>query len=155
VIIFRPHNVYGPNMGREHVIPTFALRMRELAVKTPTGPVPFPIQGTGKETRAFLHVEDCAEAVAILIERGAHLGIYHVGSEEERTIEQVAHAVAKVYGREISIVTGPEPAGATDRRCPDISRLRALGFAVKVPFETGLAATVAWYRDHGAYPEPP
>src|SRR5207244_3197019 len=49
-LICRPHNVYGPGMGREHVIPQFALRMRECFARQPHGVVDFPIQGTGEET---------------------------------------------------------------------------------------------------------
>ena len=47
VLIFRPHNVYGPDMGFEHVLPQFALRMKKAVAENPSGPVPFTIQGTG------------------------------------------------------------------------------------------------------------
>jgi len=50
VTVFRPHNVYGPNMGFEHVVPQFAMRLRELAGKQPSGTIDFPIQGDGSET---------------------------------------------------------------------------------------------------------
>src|SRR3979409_549385 len=49
VLIFRPHNVYGPDMGWEHVIPQFALRMKMAAELNPVGVIPFPIQGSGQE----------------------------------------------------------------------------------------------------------
>ena len=49
VVIFRPHNVYGPDMGHEHVIPQFAERMRRLCDVHPQGRIPFSIQGTGQE----------------------------------------------------------------------------------------------------------
>ena len=45
VLIFRPHNVYGPDMGFEHVIPQFAVRLKRAAAAHPSGAVPFPIQG--------------------------------------------------------------------------------------------------------------
>ena len=61
VLIFRPHNVYGPDMGFEHVLPQFALRMKKAMAENPSGPVPFTIQGTGQETRSFCFVDDLVE----------------------------------------------------------------------------------------------
>ena len=58
VLIFRPHNVYGPDMGFEHVIPQFALRLKRAAARSQTGTVPFEIQGDGRQTRSFCHVDD-------------------------------------------------------------------------------------------------
>ena len=52
VLIFRPHNVYGPDMGWEHVIPQFALRLNKLAQAQAAGPLRFEIQGSGSETRS-------------------------------------------------------------------------------------------------------
>ena len=50
VLIFRPHNVYGPDMGFDHVIPEFAVRLKRAIGKHAAGVVPFPIQGSGEET---------------------------------------------------------------------------------------------------------
>ncbi len=47
VLIFRPHNVYGPDMGWEHVVPQFALRLQAAAKRQPSGRLRFEIQGTG------------------------------------------------------------------------------------------------------------
>ncbi|MBI3457502.1 MAG: NAD-dependent epimerase/dehydratase family protein [Candidatus Rokubacteria bacterium] len=149
VLIARPHNVYGPDMGTEHVIPQFLLRMRERC-EDPEDPVPFPIQGSGKETRAFTFIDDCVEGLMTLLARGAHLGIYHVGTTEELTIEAVAHLVAATFGRRIRVIPGEPRPGSAPRRCPDIRRLMALGYRPRVPFREGLALTAAWYREHGA-----
>jgi len=147
VLIFRPHNVFGPDMGWEHVVPQFVLRMKELCQKG-TGRIRFPIQGTGQETRSFIFVEDCVDGVAVLMEKGAHLGIYHVGTSEERTVEELARAVGRHFGREIDLVPGPEAKGATPRRCPNTLKLQALGFKPQVSFEAALALTAHWYDEH-------
>ncbi len=147
VLIARPHNVYGPDMGTEHVIPQFLLRMRERC-EDPADPVPFPIQGSGQETRAFVFIDDCVEGLMALLARGAHLGIYHVGTMEERTIEAVAQMVGAAFGRRIRVVPGEPRQGSAPRRCPDIRRLTALGYRPRVSFEEGLAVTAAWYREH-------
>ena len=52
VLIFRPHNVYGPDMGFEHVIPQFALRLKRAAAQHRSGKVPFEIQGDGRRPAA-------------------------------------------------------------------------------------------------------
>ncbi|TAL05145.1 MAG: NAD(P)-dependent oxidoreductase [Verrucomicrobia bacterium] len=148
VLIFRPHNVYGPSMGWEHVIPQFALRMRELHRQQPKGDLAFPIQGTGKETRSFIYVDDAVDAVMRVIERGEHLGIYHVGSGLETSVENLAKEVGRCFGRDITVKAGTLQRGSTLRRCPDITKLRALGFAPRISLPEGLAKTVRWYDEN-------
>ena len=148
VLVFRPHNVYGPDMGWEHVIPQLALRLRKLA-RASAGPVDLPIQGTGKETRAFVHIDDLVKGVLRVLDAGEHLGIYHVGSAEEVTIADLARRIGLCFSREVRVVSGDLREGSTVRRCPDISKLRALGYEPQVPLSAGLPPTVRWYDDHG------
>ena len=148
VIIFRPHNVYGPNMGWEHVLPHFILRAMEAVAGTPEGPVPFPIQGDGNQTRAFMHVDDCIDGVMLLIDKGEHLGVYHLGNPEELEIAEVARRVVAYFGHEVRIDPSELPPGGTPRRCPDIGRMRGLGFMPKISFDQGLASIAEWYVAH-------
>ncbi|MGE4166174.1 MAG: hypothetical protein AB7E67_09340, partial [Xanthobacteraceae bacterium] len=60
-------------------------------------------------------------------------------------IGEVARQVAAVAGREIELVSSPSPAGGTQRRCPDITKLAALGYAPQVTLAQGLKPTVDWY----------
>jgi nucleoside-diphosphate-sugar epimerase len=148
VVVFRPHNVYGPDMGFEHVIPQLSLRVRDLARSAPRGTLRLPIQGDGGDTRAFVHIDDAIDALLCLAQRGKHREIYHVGTDVETRIGDLAVAIGRVLGREVEIVAGPTPAGSTRRRCPDISKLRSLGFSPRIPLEDGLASTVRWYDEH-------
>ena len=148
VLVFRPHNVYGPNMGWEHVIPQFALRLRELHHRQPQGVLSFPVQGTGQETRSFIYIDDMIDGVLRVMARGEHLGIYHIGSGVETTVESLAKEVARWYGRDIAVVPGARQPGSTLRRCPDITKLRALGFVPKVSLPDGLDKTVRWYNEN-------
>ena len=145
VLIFRPHNVYGPDMGFEHVIPQFALRLKRAASQHTSGKVPFEIQGNGRQTRSFCHVDDLVLGVMVMRAKGEHLGIYHVGTTEEVAIADVARRIAAHAGREIELVSRPAPAGGTERRCPDIGKLSKLGYAPQVPLAKGLPPTVDWY----------
>jgi len=152
VLIFRPHNVYGPDMGWEHVIPQFILRARELRGQEGKI-VPFPIQGTGQETRSFIYIDDMIHGVLRVMERGEHLGIYHIGSGEEVTVETVAKEVARCFDLDIEVQPGRLCAGSPSRRCPDIAKLRELGFQTHFSLRDGLDKTVRWY-DANAHRKP-
>ncbi len=145
VVIFRPHNVYGPDMGWEHVVPQFALRMKKLALKSKNNIIEFPIQGTGKETRAFCYIDDFTSGLMKVIKKGKHLEIYHIGTDEEVTIKQVAKEVGNYYGKKVKIIPGKLQKGGTPRRCPDISKLKKLGYKSKISLKKGINLTVKWY----------
>jgi len=148
VLIFRPHNVYGPDMGFEHVVPQFAMRIQQLAERQPFGKLRFEIQGTGEETRSFCFVDDLVAGVMVMREKGEHLGIYHIGTTEEVSIADLAQRVAANADREIELVAGKPAAGGTLRRCPDISKLGRLGYKPRVPLDAGLRPTLTWYWSH-------
>ncbi|MEH2487024.1 NAD-dependent epimerase/dehydratase family protein [Bradyrhizobium sp. AZCC 2230] len=145
VLIFRPHNIYGPDMGWEHVVPQFAKRVKDVAAKRPVGKLPFEMQGNGQQTRSFCHVDDLVAGVLVMRDKGEHLGIYHIGTTEEITIADLASRVATHGGREIELIEKPGPAGGTERRCPDIAKLTKLGYQPNVPLAQGLGPTVDWY----------
>jgi UDP-glucose 4-epimerase len=145
VQIFRPHNIFGPNMGWKHVEPQFI--MRALAARD-AGDGTFPIQGDGSETRSFCYVDDCVEGILTMYEKGGHREIYHIGSDEEIAICELAARIGKIVGIDLDIRPGEAPKGGTPRRCPDISKMRGLGWSPAVGLDEGLERTVAWYREH-------
>lgn len=155
VVIFRPHNVYGPDMGWEHVIPQFVVRMHGLCRQVPAGTIRFEIQGTGKETRAFVFIDDFIDALMLVITKGAHLNVYHIGTTEELAIAEVARQIGNYFGRQLEIIPGRPVAdgftaesGGTPRRCPDISKLAALGYHPNIPFKAGLPVVARWYVEN-------
>src|SRR5436309_11526776 len=84
-VVFRPHNVYGPDMGWEHVIPQLTLRMHELSGES-KGTVVLPIEGSAKETRSFVFIDDLIAGLMLVLEKGEHLAIYNIGTEDEISI---------------------------------------------------------------------
>ncbi|KAB2905122.1 MAG: SDR family NAD(P)-dependent oxidoreductase [Anaerolineae bacterium] len=148
VIIFRPHNVYGPDMGYEHVIPQFVVRMQAAVEKSDANPLPFPIQGTGHETRAFVYIDDFTDGLMLALEKGEHLGIYHIGTQVETSIADIARLVGKFFGRDIDIVAGELQKGGTPRRCPDITKLKNLGYQPKISLQEGITKTAQWYVEN-------
>jgi nucleoside-diphosphate-sugar epimerase len=146
VVIFRPHNVFGPDMGWEHVIPQFALRM--LTQLERGEKFDFPIQGDGTEQRAFIYIDDFISGLMSIINKGEHLQIYHIGTEQETTIQELAQLVGTCLDANIKVVAGELSEGSTLRRCPDTRKLRALGFHPEWALQDALQSTVDWYRDN-------
>jgi len=140
VVIGRLHNVYGPRMGRRHVIPEFierALRRED----------PFDLFG-GHETRAFCYVDDAIEATCRVAATPACAeAVVHIGNpHEEIRIDDLARLVMELVGWRAELRERGSRSGSVSRRCPDISRLKALtGFEPAVSLREGLARTVAWY----------
>ncbi len=140
-VIGRFHNVYGPRMGTDHVIPELSLR----ALRREN---PFRVYGADQR-RAFCHVSDAVEAMLRIMGLEAAGGqIINIGNDTEETrIEDLARLVLREAGFEPQLDRVPAPAGSVARRCPDIGRLRALtGFVPKVSLEAGVRETFTWYR---------
>ena len=95
-VIVRPHNIYGPDMGNEHVIPEFAERMME---RIRTGNPEFKIQGSGRETRSFCYIDDCVDGLMVLLRMAEDRKVYHLGNPaEEHAIAGVASQIASYFG---------------------------------------------------------
>ena len=148
VQVFRPHNVFGPDMGWKHVEPQFIMRALAAREAHPEGLAPFNIQGDGTETRSFCYVDDVVQGILTMYEKGEHREIYHIGSDEEITIRELAIRIGKIVGVDLDIRPGVLAEGSPRRRCPDITKIRALGYEPEVTLDDGLARTVAWYREH-------
>lgn len=148
VLIFRPHNVYGPDMGWEHVIPELSMRMLDLSDAAGGATFDMPIQGDGTQTRAFVHIDDFTDGLMCVLDRGQHMNIYHLGTADEVSISELALRIGTVLGLRPTLVFSESPSGQTLRRCPDISKVRALGYSPGVGLDEGLQDTLAWYRAH-------
>ena len=145
VVIFRPHNVYGPDMGWEHVVPEFLLKMNDLVKKKSQEVIDFNIQGTGNETRAFIFIDDFTEGLIKVINKGEHLNVYHIGTSDEIKLSELAKTVARIFDAKINLIPGALAEGGTLRRCPDITKLKGLGFNPETPLDKGLKISKDWY----------
>ena len=147
-VIFRPHNIYGPDMGFEHVIPEIVGRIVDLSEGLTRDRITLPIQGDGSETRAFCYIDDGARGARIAGLDGEPGGIYHLGTQHEVSIRALVEAIGAALGVTLDIEPGPLRAGGTSRRCPAIAKLAALGYTPAVDLTAGLARTARWYADH-------
>ena len=107
--------------------------------------IDFLIQGSGNETRSFINIKDFTDGLMLVLEKGEKNNIYHIGTEEEITIKKLAEYVADFFNVKINIIPGKIQKGGTDRRCPDISKLKDLGFKQKVGLSEGISKMSEWY----------
>ncbi|UGB25801.1 NAD-dependent epimerase/dehydratase family protein [Methylorubrum sp. B1-46] len=145
VQVFRPHNVYGPDMGWKHVVPQL---IEKIVTAGDGGSI--TLQGDGSETRAFCYVSDVVDGIVRMWRSGESMNVYHIGSMEEVAIRDLARITAEALGVRVDLVAGPAAAGATPRRCPDIGKMRAIGYAPAISLVQGIERTVAWYRENPA-----
>jgi nucleoside-diphosphate-sugar epimerase len=132
LIIFRPHNVYGKNMGNEHVIPEFIKRFKKLKSKS------FLIQGSGNEVRSFIYIKDFVNAFELLLNKGKHLNIYNIGTSEKVKIKDLAYKLSKILKKKIILKRSALQEGGTKIRLPDIKKIKKLGFKQKYNLTKGL-----------------
>lgn len=143
VVIFRPHNVYGPNMGHEHVIPELIQKIIKLKK---SGKAKLPIQGDGSNTRAFIYIDDFVDAVMLLLEKGVNNETYNIGTQNEISVIKLISELAKASGIEIEVTKSALPKGSVMRRCPDITKITKLGFKPKTTLNDGLQKTYLCYN---------
>jgi nucleoside-diphosphate-sugar epimerase len=134
LVIFRPHNVYGPDMGNGHVIPQFINRMKKISKKNKN----FSILGSGREIRSFIHIDDFIQAFGLIMKKGKHLGIYNIGTQDKIEIKNLAFLISRLTNKRIIIKNKKIAKGSTKVRCPDISKIKKMGFVKKVPLKNGL-----------------
>ena len=137
LVIFRPHNVYGPDMGREHVIPEFINRFKTLKKRK------FIIQGTGNEIRSFIYIEDFIEAFNLILKRGKHLNIYNIGTSEKIKIKDLAYKLSRIFRKKIIIKKMALAKGGTKIRVPSINKIKRFGFKPKFNLNKGLRKMLA------------
>lgn len=132
-IIFRPHNVYGKNMGNEHVIPEFIERAKKINKKGT-----FLINGTGNEKRSFIYIDDFISGFDRIFKKGKHMEIYNIGTSEIIKMKDLAKKISKLFKIKIKFKSQNLPKGGTNIRCPDISKLKKIGFVPKINLNNGL-----------------
>ncbi|MBI3330856.1 MAG: dTDP-glucose 4,6-dehydratase [Candidatus Omnitrophica bacterium] len=140
-IVVRPTNVFGPWQFPEKFIPLYITNGFE--------GLPVPLYGDGRQRRAWLYVDDLCEALDMVLERGRPGEIYNIaGGREQPNLETATTILAQV-GRPPGLIQFVADRPGHDRRyAMRDDRLRALGWQPAVPFEEGLARTIAWYRGH-------
>lgn len=137
--IFRPHNIYGPDMGFQHVIPELCVKIFEAE----NGRV--ELKGDGTQSRSFCHISDFIQGFEILLSADIKRDIFNLGTREEVSIAHLAELIAMSLDRRVEFSNSETPAGETNRRLPDISKIEILGYTPSMKLESGLDEYCNWY----------
>ncbi len=136
--ILRPHNVYGPNMGNDHVLP-------ELIKKIKKSKKYVKIIGDGEDSRSFIYIDDAVNAILSVVKNGVHNNVYNIGSNDEFKVIEIIKLIQKKINRKIKIIKGPRHKGSVVRRVPDIKKLKRLKHKNKIKFTDGLNKMLNFY----------
>ena len=156
-IISNCSNNYGPCQFPEKLIPLVLLNALE--------GLPLPVYGDGQQVRDWLFVDDHAQALLAMLERGRPGEAYAVGGRSERRNLEIVHALCDLLDARKplaggksrrTLITFVEDRPGHDRRYAiDPSKLETeLGWRAAETFETGIARTVDWYLDNPGWWQP-
>ena len=140
-----PTNLYGPGDNyhpeHSHVIPGIMRRFHEAKIKD------FPtvtMWGSGTPKREFLHVDDLAEALLILMDRYKDPSIINVGTGIDITIRELAYIMKEVVGFKGDIVFDITKPDGTPRKVLNVNKISALGWKPRYSLMDGLKMTYEW-----------
>jgi dTDP-glucose 4,6-dehydratase len=140
--LVRIFNTYGPRLhpsdGR--VISNFMMQ----ALRGE----PLTVYGYGSQTRSFCYVDDLIEGILRLARSEEHMPV-NIGNPDEFTILECAQAVIEVTGSKSKLRYEALPVDDPTRRCPDISRARALlGWEPRIKLKEGLQRSLEYFKSH-------
>lgn len=148
-IFLMPVNLYGPgdnfNPDSSHVIPALIKKCMD-AIKNKDKEI--VVWGTGKATREFLYVEDCAEAIILATEKYNKSEPVNIGAGFEISIKELVNLIVKLTGFKGKIIWDKTKPDGQPRRMLDTTKaFKEFGFKAKTNFEEGLKKTVEWYEE--------
>jgi dTDP-glucose 4,6-dehydratase len=148
VCITRCSNNYGPHQFPEKVIPLFVSNLLD-GKKV-------PLYGDGLNVRDWLHVDDHCRGIQLVAEKGRDGEVYNIGGGTELTNSELTMRLLEAVGADESMIEHVTDRKGHDRRyCVDWSKIaEELGYAPRMSFDEGLAATVRWYTEHRSWWEP-
>ncbi len=144
IAIVRPYNCYGP---RDRFDPKHSNVVASLIKKVVDGQDPIVVWGSGKQTRAFLYVEDLVEGMMLAIEKYPVADAVNLGSNEETTVKGLIEKILEIAGVKRRVVFDISKPDGSPRRKSDNQKAREkLGFVAKTKLNQGLKKTIKWYN---------
>src|SRR5437667_6459130 len=142
-----PTNLYGPNdnfdLETSHVLAALLRKAHEAKVRKDQKLI---VWGTGKPRREFLHVDDCASACLLLLEKYDSPEIINIGCGEDISIRELAELICNVVGFNGDLAWDTTKPDGTPRKLLDVTKLRDLGWKPAIPLREGIARTYEWFR---------
>lgn len=148
VLVTRGSNTYGPYQYPEKLIPLFATNLIDDQT--------VPVYGDGLQVRDWLHVDDHARGILHVLEHGKLGEIYNIGGGNPRTNLEITKLLMDGCGRslETHLRHVADRAGHDRRYAVATAKLRGLGWEPRVPFDRGIAETIAWYQANESWWRP-
>ncbi|MBU1936330.1 dTDP-glucose 4,6-dehydratase [bacterium] len=144
VLVTRSSNNFGAYQYPEKLIPLF--------ITNAIDDKPLPIYGDGKNVRDWLYVEDQAEALDLVLQKGTPGEIYNVGAGNEEMNITVTKSILKLLGKPESLIQPVKDRLGHDRRYSvAIDKIQALGWKPRHDFQAGLKKTVEWYVNNESW----
>lgn len=141
-----PTNLYGPgdNFDPEssHALPGMITKFHRAKMK---GEKVVILWGTGSPRREWLHVDDLADGLLVLLERYDEREIVNLGVGDDLTIKELAEKVMGVVGFNGSVRWDTSKPDGTPRKLLDVSKVRSLGWKSAISVEQGIALTYEWF----------
>ena len=98
----------------------------------------FLIHGTGNEIRSFIHIDDFISGFDKIFRKGKNTEIYNIGNSEKVKISYLVNLIAKIYKKKIKIIKSKLLKGSPSKRCPDIKKIKKLGFNQEISLRHGI-----------------
>lgn len=139
--IVRYHNIYGPRMGTQHVIPEFILRLEKNKTE-------FEMFG-GDQYRTFCYVTDASKmTIDLMNNKKANNKIINVGNDQDCVkISLIGEKLSQIMQISPVFIERGAPRGSIEKRIPDLKLIKELGaYTYEVPLNQGLINTFEWYK---------
>ena len=140
--ITRCSNNYGPYQFPEKLIPLMIHNCMEGK--------PLPVYGDGMQIRDWLYVDDHCSALYAVLTRGLPGEVYNIGGNNERANLDIVRLIIRTLGAKEDLIRYVKDRPGHDRRYAiDNTKITtSLGWAPSIPFEEGIAQTIAWYQNN-------
>lgn len=142
--IVRPYNAYGP---RDHFDPKSSHVIPALIKRVMGGENPVVVWGSGKQTRAFLYVEDLAEGMIRAIEKYPVPDPVNLGTDEEVSIKDLVRKIIRITGKKVTVKFDRTKPDGSPRRNSDNTKAKGkIGYIAETKLDEGLKKTIDWYK---------
>ena len=151
-IAVMPTNLYGPydnfDLNSSHVIPAL---IRKIYTACQNNSPQCEVWGTGNPRREFLHVDDLAQALLLLMNNYDGSEIVNIGSGQDLPIRELVEMIKDIVGYQGEIVWNSSKPDGTPRKLLDISRMINIGWKPRITLPEGIAATIVWCQNNGIF----
>jgi UDP-glucuronate 4-epimerase len=141
--VLRIFTVYGPRQRSEMAIHSFVRQIEKNE--------PLRLYGDGSDSRDYLYIDNCVDAIIRAIDRPFSFEVFNVGEQRIYSLNQTVALISDLLGIPVQVKYVPAPAGIPRATFADIGKAgRMLGYSPPVSLEEGLRRFISWHRNTGS-----